>query len=269
MLVSWGARAVYLGPVFGLPAHRNAVAVLAIALDGPLGFANDPEAPAAGFVHCRSALIEPNQLHLIEARAGECAFVYVDALGSDLANLRRRCRIQGRPVNRQLEGESEVVERLARMDRSTAGWADASSGLSEALGLHPGRHDSRIEQAVQALLGAPASEIDATGMAAGVGLSSSRFQHLFKAATGVPFRRFRLWARIRAALASAVAGASLTDAALAAGFSSSAHFAAAFKEMFGMAPSQLLAGSPLYVEASQHNVGQRDRPDAVLSEAAD
>ncbi len=268
MLVSWGPRAVYVGPIFGLPAHRNAVAVLAIGLDGPLAFAYDPEAPAAGFAHCRSALIEPNELHLIEARAGECAFAYVDALGSDFESLRRRCRIQGGPVNRHLEGESEAIELLTRMDRSTAGWAATSTRLEEALGLHTGGRDCRIEQAVQALLEAPASEIGAAGMAARVGLSSSRFQHLFKATTGVPFRRFRLWARMRAALAAAVAGASLTDAALMAGFSSSAHFTSAFKEMFGMAPSQLLAASPLYVEASQRAPGRRAGPHAGLSEAA-
>ena len=39
-----------------------------------------------------------------------------------------------------------------------------------------------------------------------------------------------------------VAGESLTAAALDAGFSSSAHFSAAFREMFGMEPSRLSGG---------------------------
>src|SRR5687768_7149853 len=33
-LYSWGARALYLGPALGLSPHRNAVAVLAVGLDG-------------------------------------------------------------------------------------------------------------------------------------------------------------------------------------------------------------------------------------------
>jgi AraC-like DNA-binding protein len=37
------------------------------------------------------------------------------------------------------------------------------------------------------------------------------------------------------------AGQPLTEAALAAGFSSSSHFSAAFREMFGLPPSQLAA----------------------------
>jgi len=42
-----------------------------------------------------------------------------------------------------------------------------------------------------------------------------------------------------AAVHALVAGVSLTAAALDAGFSSSAHFSAAFREMFGLAPSRL------------------------------
>ena len=36
-------------------------------------------------------------------------------------------------------------------------------------------------------------------------------------------------------------GLSLTDAALEAGFSSSAHLSASFRDMFGLAPSTLVA----------------------------
>ena len=36
-LYSWGARALYLGQAFGLSAHRNAVASIAVGLDGGFG----------------------------------------------------------------------------------------------------------------------------------------------------------------------------------------------------------------------------------------
>ena len=48
MLVSWGARALYVGPGFGLSPHRNAVAVLAMGLDGPLEVAEDARDPGTG-----------------------------------------------------------------------------------------------------------------------------------------------------------------------------------------------------------------------------
>ena len=72
------------------------------------------------------------------------------------------------------------------------------------------------------------------------GLSASRFLHLFKAETGVPLRRYRIWNRMGAAVRACGEGLSLTEAAHAAGFASSAHFSSAFREMFGMMPSDLL-----------------------------
>ena len=248
MLVTWGARALYLGPGFGLSPHRNAVAVLAISLDQPLEVANDARDPGTGFYRCRTALIEPNQLHFLRISGADCAFLYVDALSRDLASLRRRCRRPGPTVSMDLDGEKDLIDLLAGMRRSEEGWHGASPHLSATLGFERLPTDRRIAAAVDGLLGAPALEADAATLAARAGLSVSRFQHLFKATTGVAVRRFRLWAMMRRAIAMAVARATITHAALEAGFSSPAHFSAAFREMFGMAPTQLLAGAPIFVE---------------------
>lgn len=247
MLVSWGARALYVGPGFGLSPHRNAVAVLAMGLDRPLEVANDARDPGTGFYRCRTALIEPNQLHFLRISGADCAFLYLDALSHDLASLRRRCRRPGPTVSMHLDGEDELIVLLAGMPRSDEGWRSASPSLSAALCFQNSPSDSRIVSAVDGLFSAPGPETDAATLASRAGLSVSRFQHLFKATTGVTVRRFRIWARIRRAMAMAVAGATITHAALEAGFSSPAHFAAAFREMFGMAPTQLLAGTPIFV----------------------
>jgi len=248
MLVSWGARALYVGPGFGLSPHRNAVAVLAMGLDGPLEVAEDARDPGTVLHRCRTALIEPNQLHFLRIPGAACAFLYVDALSRDLASLRSRCRRPGPTVSMDLDGEDDLVVLLAGMRRSDEGWRSASPSLSAALGFERPTVDWRIASAVDGLLSSPALEADSATLAARAGLSVSRFQHLFKATTGITVRRFRLWARMRRALAMAVAGATITHAALEAGFSSPAHFSAAFREMFGMAPTQLLAGTPIFVE---------------------
>jgi AraC-like DNA-binding protein len=248
MLVSWGARALYVGPGFGLSPHRNAVAVLAMGLDRPLEVANDARDPGTGFHRCRTALIEPNQLHFLRISGADCAFLYLDALSHDLASLRRRCRRPGPTVSMHLDGEDELIVLLAGMPRSEEGWRSASPSLSAALCFQNSRSDSRIVSAVDGLFSEPGLETDAATLASRAGLSVSRFQHLFKATTGVSVRRFRIWARMRRAMAMAVSGATITHAALEAGFSSPAHFAAAFREMFGMAPTQLLADTPIFVE---------------------
>ena len=247
MLVSWGARALYVGPGFGLSPHRNAVAVLAVGLDGPLELAKDASDPSAGFYSCRTALIEPNQLHFLRIHGAECAFLYFDALSRDLVVLRRQCRRRGPELSTDFEGEDALISLLAGMPRSADGWRLTSSGLAAALRFESSPTDGRIASVVDRLLTDPDLDADTPALAARAGLSVSRFQHLFKATTGVPVRRFRLWARMRRAIMTAAGGATITHAALEAGFSSPAHFTAAFRDMFGMAPSQLLAGAPVFV----------------------
>jgi len=250
MLVHWDARALYVGPSLRLAAHRNAVAVLAIALDGLLELAHAPLQPEQGFQACRTVLIEPNQLHLIRSTGSNCAFLYLDALSDDLPIIRHRCRERGERASFRIDDEDLLIELLREIAHGAEGWYANRSALAAALQFSRGRPDRRIRAAVEALMRAPQEVTHAVGLARAAGLSTSRFQHLFKLETGVPFRRFRSWARLRAALVAAHGGIALTDAAHAAGFSSSAHLSSAFKEMFGMAPSQLLALTPMLLDAT-------------------
>ncbi len=59
----------------------------------------------------------------------------------------------------------------------------------------------------------------------------------------VPLRRYRLWRRMALAMLAVRDGGTLTQAAHAAGFASSAHFSTAFRRMFGIAPSRLTGGA--------------------------
>jgi AraC-like DNA-binding protein len=249
MLVSWGARAIYIGPGFQLPAHRNAVAVLAIALQTPMRVAFDAHDLGQGFKSCRSVLIEPNCLHLIETINEDYAFIYVDALSHDFEALRSRCFQPSGKLHFDLKHEDEVIDLLVHMQRNRESWTNIQETLAKSLGFDLRKNEPRITLVVEALLSCPSDARSAEDWAREIGLSSSRFQHLFKETAGISFRRFRLWARMRFALAQAMRGSSLTNAAMQAGLSSSAHLSTAFKDMFGMSPSQLIDASPLYIEA--------------------
>ena len=72
------------------------------------------------------------------------------------------------------------------------------------------------------------------------GLSTSRLTHLFTAEVGIPFRRYILWLRIKRAIEQVRHGKDLTEAAVRAGFSDSAHLSRTFRETFGLAPSSAL-----------------------------
>ncbi len=97
--------------------------------------------------------------------------------------------------------------------------------------------DERISRAVGELQSATET-VTVAEAAASAGLSASRFQHLFTREVGVPFRRYRAWHRLRAAIREAAGGSSLTTAAHAAGFADQAHFTREFRRTFGAPPSR-------------------------------
>lgn len=237
----WGARALYLGPALNLSAHRNAVAVVALALDQPFGVAHDPAAPAAGYRTCRSALILADTLHHLAIEGGRMAFLYLDAASLDLARLAATVGEATTRAGFDLSGESELIALLTGLAEGRTPWADVRAHLTTVLG-GVGVPDPRVRAVLDRLHAQSDGRLDLDDLAATAGLSSSRFRHLFRAATGVTVRRYRLWVAMGSAMRAVVQGASLTTAALDAGFSSSAHFSAAFREMFGLEPSRLAKG---------------------------
>jgi AraC-like DNA-binding protein len=99
-------------------------------------------------------------------------------------------------------------------------------------------------------------------------LSESRLRSLFKKVTGVSLYRYILWNKIRYATNLIMAGHSVNDAALEAGFADSSHFHKMMVQMFGISPSKFLKDnktdnlvlcdqSPLHFETRVYNRGQR------------
>jgi AraC-like DNA-binding protein len=240
-LFVWGARTLFLGPALDLSAHRNAVAVFCAGVNAPFEVARDPMRPETGAIACRTALIPANTLHHLCCGNGLMAFLYVDARSDDFRRLAAPMDFTYERFGMQHPGEAACLDALAAL-RDGRAWRDARLEIASALGLStPSRADDRIAEALRHLRERPDKPHALDQVARRANLSPSRFQHLFKAATGLPFRRYRLWVRMGAAIRSMTAGYSLTDAALAAGFASSSHFSAAFREMFGLSPSQLAA----------------------------
>ncbi|CAN7653837.1 AraC family transcriptional regulator [Variovorax sp. LjRoot290] len=103
--------------------------------------------------------------------------------------------------------------------------------------------DARIRQVVERIVADPALPASAEECAASVQLSFSRFLHLFKQEIGVPFRAFRAWKRARSLLRHVRESATLTDIALDTGYPDSTHFSHSIRQVYGLRPSDILAGS--------------------------
>jgi AraC-like DNA-binding protein len=106
----------------------------------------------------------------------------------------------------------------------------------------PSAIDHRVKRVLRGLPNrlAETESLSLDRLAASVGLSPSRFLHLFTMSVGVPVRPYILWLRLQRGAGELARGTSVADAAYAAGFSDAAHFTRTFRRMVGATPRQIL-----------------------------
>lgn len=90
------------------------------------------------------------------------------------------------------------------------------------------------------------SKITCKEVASAVFMSESRFSHLFKELMGITFAGFLQMRQLSYAYYLIIKGMSVTEAALEAGFASSAHFAATHKRVFGLRATDVSSGVEFY-----------------------
>lgn len=105
------------------------------------------------------------------------------------------------------------------------------------------RLDSRIAAIVDRVNRQPHAALPAEEAARLAGLSFSRFLHLFRAEVGATYRGFRAWKRARSFLRYANGAPSLTDVALEMGYPDSTHFSHSIRQVYGLRPKDIFAGS--------------------------
>jgi AraC-like DNA-binding protein len=86
---------------------------------------------------------------------------------------------------------------------------------------------------------APDADLSLAALAEVARLSPGRFMHAFSKDVGIPLRPYLRWLKLERAGSAIATGATLSDAAYAAGFADAAHMTRTFKGMFGVTPSEL------------------------------
>lgn len=98
--------------------------------------------------------------------------------------------------------------------------------------------DPRARGLAGQILANPGDEATLADLAKGSGASLRTLQRLFLAQTGLPLEPWRCRARMQQGVVALSAGASVTAAALEAGYQSPSAFIAAFKRAFGVTPGR-------------------------------
>ena len=197
------------------------------------------------------ARVRPFALHRIASTDPVVATVLIEAESIDIGAL--PCK-QGGAYHFGSQRYERFLPFVADRVRAIAGGAAQgkpsselfAEGLEFALLGEPRRRkalDPRILHVVGRIRQQPEDRYTAQDCARDVDLSLSRFLHLFKAETGVTFRRFLAWKRARGVLPKMTKGSNLTDVALDGGYADSTHFSHSIKRAFGWRPRDMLSDS--------------------------
>jgi AraC-like DNA-binding protein len=218
--------------------HAHHALHLVVCVEGTLRVRRSPRARWAEAPGLLSGADVP---HAIHAEGAEILLVFLDPQSAAGAALSSTLKT---PIRLLSDAEAAVVaaaEPASIMGKDGAVWAD---GVVAALGgaavPRPAPTPARLRRVLAALHGAPPRADTSLAALAGIaGWSPGRLMHAFTASIGIPLRPYQSWLRLQRAAAAIVGGATLLDAAHAAGFADGAHMARTFRRMLGVPPSAL------------------------------
>ena len=240
-LYLWPHRIVYLGLSPENDLHRHHAAQLCVSLDAALKV-SQPEAGET--LEVSGVFIPPDHPHRIDAGSARILALYLEPESDEYELLIKPLGIGVAdalvPLKVSRAGLTNLRSLLAAGGDADIAWSICQTALGlGSSAARPVDRDARIEQVIGIIRGEPSRSHAVEPLAAAVHISPSRLIHLFREQVGIPMRRFTVWSRIRQVLHLAVGGATLTEAAHAAGFSDAAHMSNSFRQMFGFAPSVL------------------------------
>jgi AraC-like DNA-binding protein len=233
-------RVFYAG-LLGRPRRRCSGAFhIYVAIEGGLRLAPEGACETYGEL----AVVPPYLQHTISSdhRAVLCLTIEPESVRAgafdDLA-----ARLSGpeRPLfARRIRAAYAQLLQLRCRDAITSAELDRMC-LGETL---PARTlDPRVVKAIAQIGRFSGEPVTAESCAVEIGLSASRFLHLFKEETGMSFRSFRAWKRARHLLHFANQDLNLAHLAQQIGYPDSTHFSHSIRRFYGLKPRAIFSGS--------------------------
>jgi AraC-like DNA-binding protein len=227
-------RVLYCGPIQHLENHVYGADVLHVGIYRPFRIK-----PADGeWRCCRCAVVPAGIRHALDMAGGVHGKLFVERNGPDAIGFRKRFPYSGRFV-RILE-DAETIECFRWIHEEDPNRIAVEQRLDRLLNTPeqpPVEIDGRIRQVIDRICLEPDRNFSQQELASLIGLSPSRFLHLFRQCTGLPYRRFRAWKRMLSAIERLHDSDHLTRAALDAGFADATHFSHSFRDTFGVNPA--------------------------------
>lgn len=239
-----GGRAVYIGRQVQTKLHAHHGLEIVMSFNKPFLISKN----GTEFEKSDCSIIAADLPHQFTGQDDFYIFIYLDAELNLAHRLETSLKLEKHNLLHYFGNEIEAVR------TGFINWFHAASNDDEVAnnligllvekltGSENSAHqlEERIKQSIEFIHSNLHEELSLAGIASKVHLSESRFAHLFKEQTGIPFRKYILWCRMQAALHEVMKGQSFTNAAYGGGFSDVAHLSRTFTEMFGVSPSEVL-----------------------------
>ena len=209
-------------PVTRLGAHPNVVMAVLAGRAGPITVEH-----AGGSLTGDVLLVRPGIVHSVQLPERGADVVYLNGLTFPYHA----------PLAVVLKGNLEALAR-----RSIAGDASASEELRERLAFATDPLSAKMAAIVRAMQADPMRRVSQDELVRCLGMERTRALRAFKAATGLTFRRFKLWSALQHATLRMAERELVRTAAMDAGFADTAHLSRVFSSMFGLCASVAIAG---------------------------
>ena len=209
-------------PVARLGAHPNVVMAVLAGRDGPITVQH-----AGVSVTGDVLLVRPGIVHSVQLAGRGADVVYLNGLTFPYHA----------PLAVALKGN---FEQLAR--RSIDGDPCATEELRQRLAFATDPLPAKVAEIVRAMQADPMRRVSQDELVRCLGMERTRALRCFKAATGLTFRRFKLWSALQHAAVRMAERELVRTAAMDAGFADTAHLSRVFSSMFGLSPSVAIAG---------------------------
>lgn len=224
------------GPGSWSDLHRHHCVQLVLALRGTLRFR---QRTRQRWATCGAVLVKPDAWHEVDARGTDVLIAFVDAESELGAALIGHAASEVTPVDAATVAgwRAQLGEPASLTAARVEPWV-VGTLLGER---RPPAMDHRVKRVLRTLPSRLADEqsVSLEAVARSVGLSASRFLHLFTASVGVPLRPYVLWLRLQRGARELALGRSVADAAHAAGFADAAHFTRTFRRTMGATPREV------------------------------
>lgn len=187
--------------------------------------------------HCKGALIPSNTLHTVDCK-NEPMLVFMFDETTSVAEAIPSVK----PLDDSLADTIvSYYDNATQQGMTYEAYQAFVQNTLEVLNLKTSAKpmDSRILQAMNFIDTHIQEDPSLTEVASLCCLSESRFSHLFKSEAGITFKGYVILRRLDYVYTKLSQGIPITVAALEAGFSDSAHFAAINKQMFGLSATAI------------------------------